>query len=101
MKELRIYTLKNKEAMEKYANIHWERHLKSLPKFGYKVDNVYKSQDENKYQVIAIVSHNSKEDLIKENEKYMNSQEFKDDMQGFQMEDIINVETVIMAEIYS
>ncbi|HIE9809512.1 TPA: hypothetical protein ACXRYX_005412 [Klebsiella pneumoniae] len=92
MKQLRIYTLKNKEAAEVYFGIHWPKHMISQPKFGIFVNHVYLGEGAQANQVIAIVTFPDGCDINGLNQQYMRSEEFNADMAGFDMSDIINVE---------
>lgn len=93
MKQLRIYTLKDNASAKDYLENHWDKHLVSLPKFGITVEKVFMEDKDTDgpCHVYAIVSG---EDLHQKNKDYMQSQAFKDDMIGFPMEAIQNVENV-------
>ncbi|TPR12304.1 hypothetical protein [Apilactobacillus timberlakei] len=100
MKQLRIYTLKDKKSAKEYLSNHWTKHMKSLPKFGINVDNVFMEKNSLDYcRVFAIVS-TEKDNLIEMNKKYMNSNDFIDDMSGFNMDNIIKVEDINLIEFY-
>lgn len=87
MNYLRIYTLKNKEAADKYFKIHWKRHLESLPKYGITVLKVF--HDDNTH-IYAVISYNG-QDPQTATKEYMNSSEFKNDMSGFDLNNISKV----------
>ncbi|MBS1204747.1 MAG: hypothetical protein H6R25_1646 [Proteobacteria bacterium] len=98
MKQLRIYTLRNKESATKYFRDCWPKHMVSLPKFGIFVNNVYIGGDEQENQVIAVVTFPDDCDINSLNQNYMRSKEFSNDMSGFNMSDIINVEEIKISE---
>lgn len=99
MKALRIYTLKNQAMADFYFNKHWQRHLISLPKYHIQVDNVQLEQVKEADQpcrVFALVHTEDGDDMATLNAKYMQSDEFKADMAGYDMTAILNVEEVEM-----
>ncbi|MEA9393230.1 hypothetical protein SJI19_22265 [Acerihabitans sp. TG2] len=92
MKQLRIYTLKDKNAASEYFQHHWMKHLSSLPKFGIAINDVYLGADNNADKVMAIVTY-PKDSIPKElDKKYMQSDDFKADMVGFDLSNIIKVD---------
>lgn len=97
MRALRIYTLKNQAMADLYFNVHWQRHLISLPKYHIQVDNVQlervKQEDES-CRVFALVHTEDGDDMETLNAKYMQSDDFKADMAGYDMTAILNVEEV-------
>ena len=98
MKQIRIYTLKNRKAAEIYFYTHWPRHLISLPKFGVYVNDVYLGENEQAHQVIAVGTYQEGSDLHNVNQLYLASEEFRADMEGFNMSDIIRVEEISIKE---
>ncbi|MFM2484558.1 hypothetical protein [Celerinatantimonas yamalensis] len=98
MKQLRIYTLKNKSAALEYFQHYWMKHLASLPKFGIAVNDVYLGADENANKVMAIVSYPSGSDPKTLDKEYMQCTDFKNDMAGFDLSNIVNVEEIWMSE---
>ncbi|WEV51384.1 hypothetical protein OZX69_01270 [Lactobacillus sp. ESL0731] len=95
MYQLRTYTINNSKNAQIYFDVHWSKHISSLKKFGIETCAVFRTMSEqDKQQVIAIVKCAAGEDIVSLNDQYMASQEFKDDMRGFDMTAIENVETV-------
>ena len=92
--QLRTYFLADLNSAETYYKIHWKRHLISLPKFGINVEKVFYSKEEPK--VIALVYYDEGIDAKEANEKYMKSQELRDDMEGFDMKKIIKVDELFL-----
>ena len=92
--QLRTYYLADLNSAETYYKIHWKRHLISLPKFGINVEKVFYSKEEPK--VIALVYYDEGIDAKEANEKYMKSQELRDDMEGFDMKKIIKVDELFL-----
>jgi NIPSNAP len=97
MEQLRIYTLADKNTAEHYFTEHWTKHIESLPKFGVQVKGVWiGNTPEIENQVIALVSFPDDADIDEMTERYMKSQDFADDMAGFERSKITNVETKSM-----
>jgi hypothetical protein len=97
MEQLRIYTLTDKNIAEHYFTKHWKKHLKSLPKFSVQVKGVWiGNTPESENQVIAILSFPDDANIEEISDRYMKSPEFADDMAGFDIRKITNVETKIM-----
>ncbi|GEO57113.1 hypothetical protein [Companilactobacillus bobalius] len=97
MFQLRIYTLKDNEIASLYMNKYWQKHIVSLPKFGIKVEGVFKEKKNSlndTCRVFALVSFQKNVNAKEKNEEYMNSPEFKEDMKGFSMRNILNVESL-------
>lgn len=98
MKQLRIYTLKSQIAALDYFTNHWMKHLSSLPKFGIAVNDVYLGGEEHENKVFAIVSYAAENDAKVLDMKYMQSDEFKQDMAGFDLSNIVGVESFWISE---
>ncbi|KHE02318.1 hypothetical protein GC090_10650 [Pantoea sp. JZ29] len=95
MKQVRIYTLKDKQSAEIYFHRHWPRHMASLPAFGIYVNHVYLGKE---CQVIATVTYQEDAEIQAINQKYMASKEFMSDMEGFDMSSILRVDEIIIKE---
>ena len=97
MEQLRIYTLADKETAEHYFTERWSKHIVSLPKFGFQFKGVWiGNTPETENQVIALVSFPDGANIEEMTERYMKSRDFADDMAGFDISKITNVETKIM-----
>lgn len=97
MRQLRIYTLADAESAKTYFDIHWKRHLESLPKHHIQVANVHLEVQDDKSEptrIFATVFADDQYDLNQLNDDYMKSPEFHEDMDGFDMSKILNVETI-------
>jgi len=97
VKALRIYTLKNQAMADLYFKVHWQRHLISLPKYHIQVDSVQLEQVKNgdePCRVFALVHTKDTDDMAALNAEYMQSDDFKADMAGYDMTAILNVEEV-------
>lgn len=95
MKQVRIYTLKDRQSAEIYFRTHWPRHMISLPAFNIYVNHVYLSDE---CQVIATVTYQEGADMQAINQEYMTSEAFRSDMKGFDMSSILRVEEISIKE---
>jgi hypothetical protein len=99
MFQLRIYTINNNENADIYLDKHWKRHLVSLPKYGITVHNVYKEVGASgECRIFALVSSDG--DLAAQNEEYMKSTDFTEDMAGFDMSAIKGVQEIALDKKY-
>ena len=99
MYQLRIYTLASKEAAKIYCDVQWKRHIISLGKYERTTHNVFTDVEYSDVpHVFAIVSYNGK-DMDEQDAKYMKSAEFKEDMEGFDIKNIVGVKSVKMDQV--
>jgi hypothetical protein len=98
MKQLRIYTLKDKTSADNYFINCWPKHMVSLPKFGIYVNDVYVGGNEQSNQVIAVVTLPDGCDVKLLNEEYMKSHDFHEDMSGFNISEIIRVDEICISK---
>ena len=96
MFELRIYTVRSAEALERYANTHWPRHLDSLATYGITTHGVWTGHNADLHQLFALVSYEAGADAEQVTSTYMGSDEFAADMAGFDMADFTSVETTLL-----
>ena len=97
MFQLRIYTLKNNQSASLYMNKYWKKHLISLPKYGINAEGVFKEKilsNKKSCRVFALISFQKNIIPKDANAKYMESPDFKSDMEGFPMNNILNVESI-------
>jgi hypothetical protein len=97
--QLRIYSIKEPDAAKKYMDIHWKRHLTSLPKFKITVEGIFcENSTSGKTRVFALGSFEDGSDVKKINKSYMRSFALLKDMIGFNVTKIANVEEVMVRE---
>jgi hypothetical protein len=98
--QLRIYSIKDPIAADKYMNIHWKRHLISLPKYKITVEGIYcENCKSGKTRVFALGSFEDGSDVQKINQSYMRSIALLKDMLGFNVTKIMNVDEIMMREV--
>lgn len=89
--ELRTYQLVSKDALETYRNVVYPRHLLSFIKFDIGLHGIWtdKTRDDTLY---VLVSHPENGDPKEVEQAYMASPEFLDDVEGFDLSQIVSVE---------
>ncbi len=96
MYQLRIYTLRTAEALEDYATVHWSRHLSSLRAFGVTTHGIWTDHDADVHRLLALISYPAGADPAGVAAAYMAGPEFRADMEGFDVSNIINVEELLL-----
>jgi hypothetical protein len=94
--QLRIYTLRSAEALDRYAAIHWARHIGSLEAFGVETHGIWTSRDGGENRLFALVSYEDGTDPARVETEYMASTPFAADMVGFDPHDIVDVSSVLL-----
>ena len=96
MFQLRIYTLRSREALQQYAVVHWDRHLATFTKFGVTVHGVWTDRDDGGHRLVALISYPPSVDTELLTHQIMTSPEFSADMAGFDVDDIVGVWTTLL-----
>lgn len=96
MLEIRTYTLASDEALEQYSTVHWGRHIASLAKFGIITHHVWTEVGGDQPRLVALVEYKDGADPREVTGRYMASQEFRADMDGFAMDGIRGVTSVFV-----
>jgi hypothetical protein len=94
--QLRIYTLRSAEALDRYAALHWARHIGSLEAFGVETRGIWTSHDSGKNRLFALVSYEHGADPAKVEIEDMASSAFAEDMAGFDRHDVVDVTSVLL-----
>jgi hypothetical protein len=94
--QLRIYTLRSAEALDRYAAIHWARHIGSLEAFGVETRGIWMSRDGGENRLFALVWYENGADPAKVEAEYMASAAFANDMADFDPHDILDVTAVLL-----
>lgn len=95
MFQLRIYTLRSPEALARYATVHWARHLRTFTSFGVTTHGVW-TQRTGASRLIALIGYPAGTDPEQLTRQVMASPEFAADMAGFDADDIVGVQTVML-----
>lgn len=96
MYQMKIYTLRTAEALQQYATVHWPRHLSSMPSFGVTVHGFWTDHQAGAHRLIALLSFGEETDPAAFTAAYLPSRELAADMQGFDVNDIITVEDLLL-----
>jgi hypothetical protein len=93
MLQLRIYTLRSPEALQQYATVHWGRHLTTFTAFGVTVHGVWTERSDDTHRLVALISYPPGADPEQLTRRIMASAEFSADMAGFDVDEIVDVQT--------
>lgn len=93
MFQLRIYTLRSPDALQQYATVHWARHLATFEIFGLTTHGVWTERTGAANRLVALIRYPPGADPQQLARRIMRSPEFAADMAGFDVDDIVEVET--------
>jgi hypothetical protein len=96
MLEIRTYTLASPQALERYAAVHWGRHIPTLAAFGILTRHLWQETTGQNPRLIAVMEYGTGINPQAAAKAFMNSPEYQDDMEGFAMEDILDVQSVFV-----
>lgn len=96
MLQLRIYTLRSSEALRRYAAVHWARHLPTFTEFGVTILGVWTEQSDGANRLVALVRYPSGAHPGQLTRRIMASPEFAADMAGFDVTEIVDVQTLLL-----
>jgi hypothetical protein len=96
MFQLRIYTLRSPEALQQYATVHWARHLATFETFGVTTHGVWTEQGEGANRLAALIDYPPGADPDHLTQHIMTSPQFAADMAGFDVDDIVDVQTTLL-----
>src|ERR1700719_2238686 len=96
MFQLRIYTLRSAQALERYATVHWARHVPSLATFGVTTHGIWTQRGDNDHRLVPLISYPERADPAALTRDFMASPEFAADMEGFDPEDIVAVDSMLL-----
>lgn len=92
MFQLRIYTLRSPRALQQYATVHWVRHIPTFAAFGVTTHGVW-TDGGTANRLVALISYPAGADPERLTRHIMASAEFAADMAGFDVDDIVDVQT--------
>jgi hypothetical protein len=96
MLQLRTYTLRSPQALHQYATVHWARHLPTFQTFGVTTHGVWTDQSGDANRLVALIGYPAGADPDQLTRHIMASPEFAADMAGFDVDDIIDVQTKLL-----
>ena len=96
MLQLRIYTLRSAEALSRYATVHWGRHLSTFATFGVTTHGVWTEGGGQGNRLVALIGYPPGADPDEITRQIMASPEFAADMAGFDVDDVVDVQTTLL-----
>ena len=96
MFQLRIYTLQSPGALQQYATVHWARHLATFKTFGVTTHGVWTERDGGANRLVALIRYPPGADSENLTRQIMTSPEFAADMAGFDVNEIVDVQSVLL-----
>ncbi len=94
--ELRVYTLRTKEALDFYRDTIYPHHLKSFPLFGIEAHGFWTSMADVHPRLFVLASYAAGEEPGEVVRRYMQSKEFAEDIRNFDVSEIVGVESTIL-----
>jgi hypothetical protein len=96
MFHLRIYTLRSSEALQRYATVHWARHLATFEAFGVHTHGVWTGRSGDANRLVALIRYPPAADPDHLTRQIMASPEFAADMADFDVDEIIDVQSALL-----
>ena len=94
--ELRVYTLRTKEALDFYRDQIYPRHIRSFPLFGIEAHGFWTAKEDGEPRLFVLASYAAGEEPGEVVRRYMQSAEFAEDVRNFDVSDIVGVESTIL-----
>ncbi|TWB23781.1 NIPSNAP protein [Nitrospirillum amazonense] len=94
--EMRVYTLRTQAALDFYCNTVYRRHLDNFDRFGVQAHGLWTRKNDNEHRAFALLSYNEGDDPAEVAQRYIKSPEAVSDAQGFDVDDILSVESTIL-----
>ncbi len=96
MLQLRIYTLRTSDALQRYATVHWARHLPTFASFGITAHGVWTERSGGANRLVALIGYPSGADPEQLTRHIMASPQFAADMAGFDTDEIVDVQSILL-----
>ena len=96
MVQLRVYTLRSAEALQRYTTVHWARHLSTFATFGITTHGVWTDRSNRSNRLVALIGYPAGADPDELTRQIMSSPEFAADMAGFKADEIVDVATMLL-----
>ena len=94
--EMRVYSLRTKEALDFYASTVYPRHLHNFGQFGVQAHGLWTQKNDAAHRVFVLVSYAAGDDPQEVAQRYIQSPEAANDARGFDVADILNVDSTIL-----
>jgi len=99
--ELRVYTMRTKNALDFYTNTVYPRHLQNFHLFGVQAHGIWTAKDDPSPRAFMMVSYTEGDDPREIAQRYIQSPEAVNDARGFDVDDILSVESTILIPLAS
>ncbi|MFF4550547.1 NIPSNAP family protein [Streptomyces sp. NPDC001435] len=96
--QLRVYTLRSPDALAAYENI-WSKHIPGMAEHRITTHGVWTvpaAPGSEAPQLYALVSYRDADDVQERLEAYLSSSEFRADMEGFDISQIVGVDESVL-----
>ena len=94
--ELRVYNLRTKEALDFYAATVYPRHFQNFGLFGVEAHGLWTMKGDEAPRAFVLVSYAEGDDPGEVAQRYIQSPEAAEDARGFDVTDILSVESTIL-----
>ena len=94
--ELRVYKLRNKEALDFYMNQIYPRHLSSFPLFGIEAHGFWIAKEDVEPRLFVLASYAAGEEPGEVARRYLQSTEFAEDIRDVDVSEIVGVESTTL-----
>jgi len=94
--EMRVYTLRTREALDFYASTVFPRHLDNFALFGVEAHGLWTQKNDPAHRVFVLVSYAKGDDPGEVAQRYIQSPEAANDARGFDVANILSVESTIL-----
>ena len=94
--ELRVYTLRTAQALAFYVGRVHPRHLHNFHLFGVRSHGVWTVKDDVTHRAFVLLSYAEDADPKEVAQRYIQSPEATQDARGFDVADILSVESTIL-----
>jgi hypothetical protein len=94
--ELRVYTLRTREALDFYINEIYPRHLGSFPLFGIEAHGFWTAREDEDPRLFVLASYPEGAEPGELVRRYMQSAEFGEDIRNFDISSIVGVTSTIL-----
>jgi hypothetical protein len=94
--ELRVYTLRTREALDYYVGTVYPRHLHNFHLFGVEAHGVWTAKADVPHRAFVLLSYADGADPVEVAQRYIQSPEAANDARGFDVADILGVESTIL-----
>ncbi len=94
--EMRVYSLRSKEALDIYASTVDPRYLDNSALFGVEAHGVWTRKDDESHRAFVLVSYAEGDDPGEVAQRYIQSPEAANDAKDFDIDDSLSVESTIL-----